>query len=88
MAVTPVGSASSVYGAEKSSKSPEQQLNDYRSQREELKKDDPTVEKELQLYLFYYILTFAKQFSSVLRPHNTCEVFYIVTFFYLLYFEP
>lgn len=52
MAVTPVGSATSVYGAEKSSKSPEQQLNDYRSQREELKKqllygDSPNLRNKL-----------------------------------------
>lgn len=52
MAVTPVGSASSVYGDEKSSKSPEQQLNYYRSQREELKKqlsygDSPNLRNKL-----------------------------------------
>ena len=52
MAVTPVGSAASVYGAEKISKSPEQQLNEYRSEREELKKqlsydDSPNLRNRL-----------------------------------------
>ncbi|MDO5149280.1 MAG: hypothetical protein Q4D76_07790 [Oscillospiraceae bacterium] len=52
MPVTPVGSAASVFGAEKVSKSPEQQLNEYRSEREELKKqlsydDSPNLRNKL-----------------------------------------